>query len=104
MSAGNGYFYLVSELDGEKYALDVHARKTDNGTNVELYTFNKGENQQFRIVKNSDGTYSILTRVTGEASCVEVENADTAEDSENKESICPAFFRVACHTRYSWKD
>ncbi|MBQ9807401.1 MAG: RICIN domain-containing protein [Ruminococcus sp.] len=79
VSAGNGYFYLVSELDGEKYALDVHARKTDNGTNVELYTFNKGENQQFRIVKNSDGTYSILTRVTGEASCVEVENADTAD-------------------------
>lgn len=81
VSAGNGYFYLVSELDGEKYALDVHARKTANGTNVELYTFNKGENQQFRIVKNSDGTYSILTKVTGDKSCVEVENAYTTESA-----------------------
>ena len=80
VSAGNGYFYLVSELDGGgKYALDVHARKTENGTNIELYTFNKGENQQFRIVKNTDGTYSILTKITGDSSCVEVINADKTE-------------------------
>ena len=77
VSAGNGYFYLVAELGGEKYALDVHAKKTENGTNIELYTFNKGENQQFRIVKNTDGTYSLLTKITGDKSCVEVENAYT---------------------------
>ncbi|MBQ6035448.1 MAG: RICIN domain-containing protein, partial [Ruminococcus sp.] len=31
VSAGNGYFYLVSQLgDGNSYALDVHAKKTDD--------------------------------------------------------------------------
>ena len=74
VSAGNGYFYLVSQLgDGNSYALDVHAKKTDDGTNIELYTFNKGENQQFGFVKNNDGTYTIVTKISNDASCVETE-------------------------------
>ncbi|MBP3267732.1 MAG: RICIN domain-containing protein, partial [Ruminococcus sp.] len=38
VSAGDGYYYLVSQLgDGESYALDVNAKKTADGTNIELY-------------------------------------------------------------------
>ena len=74
VSAGNGYFYLVSQLgDGNSYALDVHAKKTEDGTNIELYTFNKGDNQQFRITKNNDGSFNILTKVSGDASCIEID-------------------------------
>lgn len=71
--AGNGYFYLVSQLgDGNSYALDVNAKKADDGTNIELYTFNKGDNQQFKLVKNDDGSYSIRTKVSNDVSCIEV--------------------------------
>ena len=73
VSAGDGYFYLVSQLgDGNSYALDVNGKKTADGTNIELYTFNKGENQKFRIIKNDDGTYSILTKITNGASALDV--------------------------------
>lgn len=80
VSVGDGYFNLISQLgDGNSYALDVHAKKADNGTNIELYSYNNGINQQFRIVKNSDGTYSLLTKVSNDKSCVEVVNAGTAD-------------------------
>lgn len=83
VSAGNGYFYLVSQVgDGNSYALDVNAKKADDGTNIELYTFNKGDNQQFKMVKNDDGSYSIRTKVSNDASCIEV-NAKSKEDGAN---------------------
>ncbi len=71
VSAGNGYFYLVSQLGGkDAFALDVHAKKTEDGTNIELYTFNKGDNQQYRFVKNDDGTFTITTKISGDRSCI----------------------------------
>lgn len=73
VSAGDGYYYLISQLgDGSSYALDVNAKKTEDGTNIELYTFKNGENQKFRFVKNNDGTYSILTKITDGASALDV--------------------------------
>ena len=73
VAAGDGYYYLVSQLgDGESYALDVNAKKTADGTNIEIYTFNKGENQKFRFQKNDDGTYSILTKITDGKSALDV--------------------------------
>ncbi len=73
VSAGNGYYYLYSQLgDGNTFVLDVSGKKTEDGTNVEIYTCKSGDNQQFKFVKNNDGTYTILTKITGDASCVEV--------------------------------
>ncbi|MBO5571535.1 MAG: RICIN domain-containing protein [Ruminococcus sp.] len=73
VAAGDGYFYLVSQLgDGESYALDVNGKKTADGTNIEIYTFNKGENQKFKFVKNNDGTVSILTKITDGQSALDV--------------------------------
>lgn len=78
VSAGNGYYYLYSQLgDGNTYVLDVSAKKTEDGTNVEIYTYKGGDNQQFKFVKNDDGSYTILTKITGEASCVEVASKST---------------------------
>ena len=71
VAAGDGYFYLISQLgDGSSYALDVHAKKPDDGTNIELYTFKNGENQQFRFIRNSDGSYTIATKISGDKSCL----------------------------------
>ena len=73
VSAGDGYYYLLSQLgDGNSFALDVNGRKTADETNIEIYTFNKGENQKFRIEKNADGSYSILTKITDGKSALDV--------------------------------
>lgn len=78
VSAGNGYFYLISQLgDGNSFALDVSGKKADDGTNISIYTFNKGDNQQFKFVKNNNGSYSIRTKVSNDASCIEVVSKST---------------------------
>jgi len=78
-SAGDGYYYVASCVgDGGTYVLDVTGRKADNGTNIDLYQYNGGTNQQFMFTANSDGSYKIRTRVTGEKSAVEVADASTA--------------------------
>ncbi len=75
-SAGDGYYYIVSCVgDGGTYVLDVAGKKTADGTNIDIYQYNGGTNQQFMLTQNSDGSYKIRTRVTGEASAVEVADA-----------------------------
>ena len=78
-SAGDGYYYLASCVgDGGTYVLDIAGKKTANGTNIDLYRYNGGTNQQFMLTENSDGSYKLRTRITGEASAVEIADASTA--------------------------
>ena len=78
LDAGDGYYYLVSAVgDGGTYVLDVAGRKTANGTNVDIYAFNGGDNQKFMLTKNTDGSYKIRTKISGGKSAVETANAGT---------------------------
>lgn len=78
-SAGNGYYYIVSCVgDGGTYVLDVFGKKTENGTNIDIYQYKGNANQQFMFTKNSDGSYKILTGISGGKSSVEVTNAGTS--------------------------
>ncbi len=77
VSAGNGYYYIYSALgDGNTYVLDVAGKKADNGTNIAIYQFNGADNQQFKFMRNSDGSYKILTKISGDKSTVEVVGAE----------------------------
>ena len=79
VSAGNDYYYIYSELgDGNTYTLDVTGGKATDNTNVELYTKNTSNAQLYRIIKNSDGTYSFLTKASSLSSCVEVAASSTS--------------------------
>ena len=79
LSAGNGYYYLYSQLgDKVTYLLDIDMGKSDNGTNIQIYTDTKADAQQFKFVRNDDGTYYILTRSSGDKSCVAVSSASTS--------------------------
>lgn len=52
--AGNGYYYIrtrVTDGNGTAYYLDVHGGYTSNGTNVEVYPLNRGNNQKFKLTK-----------------------------------------------------
>ena len=75
VNAGEGYYYLISGVgDGGTYALDVTGKSKENGANIEIYQYNGAANQQFYITKNSDGSYTIKTRITGNNSAVEVKD------------------------------
>jgi len=75
-NAGSGYYYLISCVgDGGTYALDITGSNSGNGANVEIYRYTGGNNQQFLLSKNSDGSYIIKTRVSGGQSAVEIVNA-----------------------------
>jgi len=78
-SAGDGYYYIVSAVgDGGTYVLDVTGKKTTDGTNIDIYQYNGGTNQQFMLIENTDGSYCIYTGITDGASVVEVTDASTA--------------------------
>ena len=76
IDAGSGYYYLVSGVgDGGTYVLDVTGKSNQNGANIEIYQYNGLSNQQFYITQNSDGSYIIKTRISGNNSAVEIKDA-----------------------------
>ncbi len=76
IDAGNGYYYIASAVgDGGTFMLDVAGKKTANGTNIDIYQYNGGTNQQFMITPNADGSYKLRTRVSGGKSAVEIADA-----------------------------
>ncbi len=77
ISAGDGYYYIVSAVgDGGTYVLDIAGKKTENGTNICIYQYKGGDNQKFKFVKNPDGSYKIKTKITGDKSVIEVADAE----------------------------
>lgn len=77
--AGNGYYYLYSEIgDGKTYLLDLDYGKQENGTNIGIYTNTNSDAQLFKLVKNADDSYTICTKVTNDNSCLGV-SSDSLE-------------------------
>ncbi|MDE6776569.1 MAG: RICIN domain-containing protein, partial [Oscillospiraceae bacterium] len=78
VDAGDGYYYLVSAVgDGGSYVLDVAGKKNSNGTNIDIYQYNGGDNQKFMLIQNTDGSYKILTKISDNQSCIEIADAGT---------------------------
>lgn len=76
IDAGEGYYYIASAVgDGGTYVLDVAGKKTANGTNIDIYQYNGGDNQKFMLTKNLDGSYKIRTKISGGKSVVEIADA-----------------------------
>ncbi|MBQ8825363.1 MAG: RICIN domain-containing protein [Ruminococcus sp.] len=81
--AGDGYYTVRSCVgDGKTYFLDLDMGKFDNGTNIGIYQDTNSTAQHFKFVKNSDGTYTITTRVTEDKSCIGVQ-ADSTKSGAN---------------------
>ncbi len=76
--AGDGYFYIISQLsNGTTAYLDVADGANTNGANVQIWTSNGADAQKFKLKRNPDGSYMILTKCSNETKCVEVINAET---------------------------
>ncbi len=66
---GGGWYEITEYYSG--LALDVdnsgHQNYADKCRNIMLHTPNGGNNQRWRIVKNSNGTYTFISRISGYA-------------------------------------
>lgn len=62
--------YTVTNAEG--LALTVENSIADNGANIQLEKLTGNASQQFRLNCNKDGSYSLLTEVSGRTSCVDV--------------------------------
>ena len=76
--SNDGYYYIISQLsDGKTGYLTVANGENKDGTNIEISSFTGDDSQKFKLKRNSDGSYMLFTKVSGEKRCVEVINAET---------------------------
>ncbi len=65
VSVGDGYYKIYSQVgDGNTYLLDLTDGLTGSGTNIRIWQNTYCDAQTFKLQKNDDGTYAILTKVT----------------------------------------
>lgn len=72
--------YTVQNADG--LALTVENGSADDGANIILAPTNGSDSQKFTLMCNKDGSYTLLSVVSGGASCADVFNIST-EDGAN---------------------
>ncbi len=66
VSVGDGYYKIYSQVgDGNTYLLDLTDGLTGSGTNIRIWQNTYCDAQTFKLQKNDDGTYAILTKATG---------------------------------------
>lgn len=76
ISAGDGYYYLVSQVgDKATYFLEVADNSLENGANVGLWSETGADCQKIKFYEVSDGTYMLLTKQTGDKKCLGVQAA-----------------------------
>lgn len=75
---GYNYYEIWSYLGGQNtYLLDVEGGSSASGANISINTNTNTGAQWFRFFENSDGSYTIVSRCSGDKGAVEVTNALT---------------------------
>ncbi len=78
--AGDGYYYMYSEVgDGVTYCMDLPYGSTDNGTEMGIWSNDESDARQFKFVPGDDGSYTIHTKSTKDASCIGIVAASKDE-------------------------
>jgi len=72
-----GTYYIKSYYSG--LYLDINGRSSENNANLQQWAYNGGTNQQFKLVKNSDGTYTIYTGSSGFSKVIDIAGRSTAD-------------------------
>lgn len=94
---GDGLYSIISAVgDGGTYALDIAGKKVADGTNVDIYQYNGGDNQKFMFTQNADGSYQILTQITACQSAIEVKDGATSAGANVQQSA------IRNHASQNW--
>ena len=72
LSQGDGYYYILTGISNYNDCLEVEAGDSVNGTKIIPWLYHGGDMQMFHIVKNSDATYSFLTKASSNTSAIEL--------------------------------
>ena len=80
-SAGNDYYYI--KLNNTNLVLDVYSGSNTpsgntNGSNIQVHGLNNGANQRWKLTRNWNGTYQILSAISNNTKGVAVYNASNA--------------------------
>ena len=76
LSDGDGYYTLYPQIgDKVSYLLDISGNSPDNGTNAGIWSATDADAQRFKFYQASDGIYYLLTKASGDQSCVAVQAA-----------------------------
>ena len=76
--AGDGYYYIFSVAD-DTFCIDLPYGNADNGTSLDLWSNDESDARKFKFLDNGDGSYTIVTKCSSDASCFGV-IADSKED------------------------
>lgn len=77
VSAGNGYYKLLTGCSDYNNAVDVSENSPENCANILTWKSGSGANQQFKFKDAGSGKYAILTRSSSLASALDVANIST---------------------------
>lgn len=79
LSDGDGYYTLYPQIgDKVSYLLDVAGNAAANGTNLGIWSATDADAQRFKFYEAADGVYYLLTKTSGDQSCVAVQEASTS--------------------------
>ncbi len=77
LTSVEGTFYLKNAFSG--LYLDVTNGSAENGANIQQWSYNGCQAQQFQIISNGNGYYRILTGASGFTKSLDVEKKQTAD-------------------------
>lgn len=86
----SGTTYYIKNLFDGKY-LDVYNGGDSNGTNVWTYSFNATAAQKWRVVRNSDGTYTFFAEVSSNNRVLDVTGTNVDIWTYNSSLSCQKF-------------
>lgn len=76
ISAGDGYYYLVSQVgDKATYYLEVADNSMETGANVGIWSETGADCQKIKFYEVSKGTYMLVTKHTSDKKCIAVQAA-----------------------------
>ena len=75
---GNGTYKIIARHSGK--ALDATGNATGNGTQIEQWTYNGGNNQRWTVANRGGGEYSVIGVQSGR--CVEISGSGTGNGTK----------------------
>lgn len=68
----DGYVKLAAQIGDGRKVLDVTGASNDNAKQLNIWNVNGGANQDFKLKDNGDGTFGILTKLSGDTKGLDV--------------------------------